>query len=124
MENHTVLPIPPPVTIAGLRQHFRVTYQLGDEQVELMVRSSRKSLDKILDEAEKALQSGDICARLGGVGHSLKGLLLNMGEPRWADLARDLEKSAKAGKMRDYAAIIDILTEGMAAVITYGDKAE
>lgn len=116
------LPHPAPVTIAGLKKHFQTTYQLDENQVELMVNSSRKSLDKILAEARVALHSDHIPVAMVNVGHSLKGLLLNMGQPEWAEVARDLEKSARAGEMRDYAALIALLTEGMATVLAYDEK--
>jgi len=116
------LPHPAPVTIAGLKNHFHTTYQLGENQVELMVNSSRKSLDKILTEARTALHSDNIPVEMVSVGHSLKGLLLNMGEPEWAEVARELEKSARAGEVRDYAALVALLTEGLATVLAYDEK--
>ncbi|SHO42947.1 Hpt domain-containing protein [Desulfopila aestuarii] len=122
MTETTPFPHPAPVTIAGLRNHFHSTYQLGEKQVELMVNSSRKSLDKILAEARTALQSDNVPAEMVNIGHSLKGLLLNMGEPEWAEIARDLEKSARAGEVRDYSALVALLTEGMATVLAYDEK--
>jgi len=122
MTETTPIPEPAPVTIAGLRNHFRTTYQLGEPQVELMVNSTRKSLSSILVEARSALQSDAVPARMVNVGHNLKGLLLNMGEPAWAEVARDLEKSARAGEMRDYAALVDLLTKGMATVLVYNES--
>jgi len=122
MTETTPLPHPAPVTIAGLKKHFHTTYQLGENQVELMVNSSRKSLDKILTEARTALHSDNIPVEMVNVGHSLKGLLLNMGEPEWAEVARELEKSARAGEVRDYAALVALLTEGLATVLAYDEK--
>lgn len=122
MTLQTPLHVPPPVDIVELKHHFKTTYQLGESQVELMIQSSRKSINKILAEAELALQAEDACIQLANVGHSLKGLLLNMGEVRWADVARDMEASARAGEKRDYAAVITMLSNGMAAVIAYSDE--
>lgn len=110
---------PPPLTIDGLRRHFRETYQLGDVQIELMVNSSRMSLEKILSEAQQAFNAADTCEKLVPVGHNLKGLLLNMGANQWADVARDLEKSAREGQMRDYAAIVATLSQGLTEVLSY-----
>lgn len=115
-------PVPPPVTIAALKQHFKTTYQLREDQVELMLQSSRKSMDTVLAAAEDALRAEDVCGRLGDIGHSLKGLLLNMGQSQWAEVARDLEVSARAGEARDYPAVITVLNTAMAAVMTYGKK--
>ena len=122
MTETTPLPLPEPVTIAGLKKHFQTTYQLAESQVELMINSSRKSLDKILDDAKKALNSDNVPCEMVNIGHSLKGLLLNMGEVEWAEVARDLEKSARAGEARDYAALVAKLTEGMATVLAYNPK--
>lgn len=123
MTERKPFPQPAPVTIAGLKNHFQTTYQLGENQVELMVNSSRKSLDKILAEARAALHSDNIPVEMVNVGHSLKGLLLNMGEPEWAEVARDLEKSARAGEQRDYEALVAFLADGMATVLAYdGEK--
>lgn len=116
------LPFPPPVTICGLKMHFENTYQLGTEQVELMIDSSRKSLEKILGDARVVLQSEHACKELVNIGHSLKGLMLNMGEPEWAEVARDLERSARLGERRDYAALIAGLTEGVRTVLMYKRK--
>ena len=77
-------------------------------------------MEKILSDAERALQAEDPRVQLGNIGHSLKGLLLNMGEQQWAEVARDLEISAKTGEERDYSAFVTILNKGMAAVMTYG----
>ena len=111
------------MSIARLRNHFRTTYNLREEQIELMIQSSRKSMEKILSDAEAALQAEDPLVRLRNVGHSLKGLLLNMGEQQWAEMARELELSAKTGEQRDYLAFITVLSQGMAAVMAYGDEA-
>lgn len=118
----TKLSPPPPVTIGGLREYFQITYQLGEEQVELMLDSSRKSLERILGEATVAFGSDNVPHQMVNICHSLKGLLLNMGAPEWAGVARDLEKSARAGENRDYAAVITQLSEGLAAVLAYGEK--
>lgn len=118
----TSLPLPPPVSIAVLKKHFKTTYQLGDSQVELMLQSSRKSLDKILTEAEVALQAEDVCSHLVSIGHSLKGLLLNMGESEWAAFAREFERAAREDESRDYATVIAQLNVGMAAVIAYSEE--
>lgn len=120
MSDHNPASYPPPLTIGGLRRHFRETYQLGETQIELMVNSSRMSLEKILSEAEVALEAADSCRELVQVGHNLKGLLLNMGAPQWADVARDLEKSARAGEERDYAVIVARLGQGLAEVLSSG----
>ena len=109
--------VPPPVTLARLRNHFSVTYQLDPQQVELMVSSSRRSLEKIFHEACIALQMDDQAGKMVAVCHSLKGLLLNMGEPGWANMARELEAAARKGESLDYPALFHRFHEGMAEVL-------
>lgn len=110
---------PPPVTISVLREHFRTTYKLDEAQVELMITSSKQSLDVTLSAAREALQHEKSCGDLARVSHNLKGLLMNMGEDGWAQLARNMEKAAKAGEEIDYAGIIDRLYAGVAEITEY-----
>lgn len=114
---------PPPVTLAGLRSHFLTTYGLKEDQVELMVNSSRRSLEKIFNEAREAMGKDDVAATMVGVCHSLKGLLLNMGEPDWADMARMLEKAARDGKPVDFKMAMEQFHVGMTEVLAGGDSA-
>lgn len=109
--------LPPPVTLAGLRNHFSTTYQLESQQVELMVSSSRRSLEKIFSEAGFALDASDSTGKMVAVCHSLKGLLLNMGAPDWANVAKELEKAAREGKSLDYRAVLNQFREGMAEIL-------
>lgn len=110
---------PAPVVISRLTRYFEKTYQLGTGQAEQMVDSSRRSLEKILAHTGVALQSDDAGGEMVKIGHSLKGVLLIMGEGEWADVARDLERSARQGECRNYARILAGLAEGMAAVLGY-----
>jgi HPt (histidine-containing phosphotransfer) domain-containing protein len=109
----------PPVNISTLRNHFRTTYQLKEDQVELMVQSSQKSLEVTLAAALDALQADDVCEQLVKTLHNLKGVLLNMGEQRWAELARDVEISARNNEDNDYAVAINVLVDGVAEVTGY-----
>lgn len=104
---------------ARLRYHFRTVYKLNDDQVELMVRSSAKSLRIALAAAEKALKETDIRAPLVEAGHSLKGLFLNMGEGEWAEVARTLERVAKTGKEQDCISLVGAIRQGVVKVVEY-----
>lgn len=108
-----------PVSVDRLRRHFSQTYQLNDEQVEFMVRSAARSLQTTFDTVDQALAGGDPCTVLIPVAHSLKGLLLNMGEAGWADIARRIESAAKAKEVHDYALPLQAIREAMSAIIGY-----
>lgn len=110
---------PMPIDLAILRDHFRSVYKLNEDQVELMIQSSVKSLCAAFSAAEEALKQGDIYTPLGQVGHSLKGLFLNMGENEWAEMARSLEQSAKARQECDFTGLIRKIRRGVARVTEY-----
>jgi hypothetical protein len=113
------LEIPPPVDLPCLRTHFRTAYKLDDTQVELMVQSSAKSLNIALAAAAEAMKGDDIHELMCQVGHSLKGLLLNMGQPEWAGVAKRIEGSAKEERECDYSALLETIRLGLAEVIDY-----
>jgi hypothetical protein len=102
-----------PVTIGNLRNHFKTTYKLNEEQIDLMVVSSARSLKTAFSAAEEILDSEDVCEKMIAVAHSLKGLLLNMGQMEWAGFAQEIEGAAKATENRDYHEMIRILRAGM-----------
>ena len=113
--------MPLPVTVAGLRNHFAITYHLDEEQIEIMLRSTARSLEQTLAAAETALSADDGHASMAKAGHALKGLFLNMGEEDWAAIARELERAATAGEDLDYALVVSRLAKGMRAVTGCGD---
>lgn len=123
--------MPQPLNLMKVRAHFRGEYQLSDEQAELMIQSSAKSIEKILGES-KLLR-----AALGGEGslpesqvsevakrffHSLKGLFLNMGETDWADYARTLEADCTSTDLVTFDQGLAELTLGVAELVTYVKK--
>lgn len=110
---------PPPVTIPVLREHFRTTYTLDEAQVELMIQSSQLSLEVTLSAAREALLKDETCQSLARAAHNLKGLLLNMGEESWAQVARQIEQAAISNEEFDYAGHIDMLYVAVAAVTGY-----
>ena len=97
---------------ANLRNHFETIYQLDPSQVEIMLESSAKSLQATLTDLSKAIEGDNGLKEVSRLGHSLKGLLLNMGEREWADLARRIEQSAALGKQMDYMGIIKGIRQG------------
>jgi len=71
-----------------------------------MLESSAKSMEKTLTELQKAVENNHGCGEISRLGHSLKGVLLNMGELEWAELAKILEKSAEAEEPENYRDIV------------------
>jgi hypothetical protein len=102
-----------PVTIENLREHFRTTYKLNEEQIDLMVVSSARSLQTAFLAADDIFGSEDVCEKMAAIAHSLKGLLLNMGQFEWAGFAREIERAAKASEKCDYKEMIRRLRVGM-----------
>ena len=113
-------PVPLPVCLERLREHFRQVYKFNEDQVESMLRSASQSLRKSFASAEQALASDDLCSALAPVAHCLNGLLLNLGEGDWAALARDIEQAATAGRAYEYAEAVGSMREGVSAVADYG----
>lgn len=104
---------PYPVEPANLRKHFETVYRLDRNQVDLMLESSAKSLRITLGKLNNAIDNNQGYSEISRLGHSLKGLLLNMGEPEWAELARFIEKAAGAEQQEDYRGIVGGICRGV-----------
>jgi hypothetical protein len=102
-----------PVTIESLREHFRTTYKLNEEQIDLMVVSSARSLQTAFLATDEIREGEDVCVKMAAIAHSLKGLLLNMGQHEWAAYAAEIEKIANAGQDHDYKTMIQNLRLGL-----------
>lgn len=119
-----------PVTLSKLRTHFKDVYLLKDDQVEIMLQSSSKSMIKVLKDSEEFIerltkqtstQDREFDERCRKFFHSLKGLLLNMGEAEWAAYAKGLETEYKSLNRTQLQKIITEIKNGMAEVISYDD---
>ena len=97
---------PSPIEPSNLREHFATTYRLDIHQVEIMLKSSAQSLEATLTDLQKALDDNLGYQEISRLGHNLKGVLLNMGELEWADLARRIEKAAGAEDQENYRDIV------------------
>lgn len=117
MERTSLNP-PPPVDLTSLRSHFKTAYKLRDDQVELMIESTQRSLCSSLEAARKLVGS-DQNEDFHHVGHTLKGLFLNMGLPEWAAWAKQLELASSEGEKRRCAEIVEIIQQGFKAVQEY-----
>ncbi len=109
--------LPPKVTADKLRIHFRTTYKLSDEQVEVMLTSSVKSLTSCFSALHVALDREGGFEEVFRSAHSLKGLLLNMGENLWAGLARELELAAAGEEERDYHRMVSEIRYGIEDIL-------
>lgn len=115
----TGMSIPKPLVLDTLRDHFRRTYLLNETQVETMLVSSSRSLEQAFAGAHDILEGTAPETRFALVFHSLKGLLLNMGEAEWAAYTKELEKKLTDGEQVDYAAAVETLEKGMAVILSY-----
>jgi HPt (histidine-containing phosphotransfer) domain-containing protein len=104
---------PSPIEPSNLRVHFATIYRLDTNQVEIMLKSSAKSLETTLTELQKAIDGNNGYREIARLGHSLKGVLLNMGELEWAELARRIEKSAGAEEQENYRDIVGGIRSGV-----------
>ncbi len=109
--------MPSKVSRDRVRSHFQEVYSLSREQVEIMLKSSAQSLTTFLSALEDAVDNGRSLPEIARLGHGLKGVLLNMGEEGWAEVARNLESSAAAGKSMDYGEIVAAIRLGVDAVL-------
>ena len=118
-EINTAAPVP--LVLDQLRDHFRRTYLLNETQVETMLASSSKSLRMALASATEIINEKETQARFTMIFHSLKGLLLNMGELEWAEFSKELENKLKKGEQIDYAATVEIMEKGWVQILSYGE---
>lgn len=108
---------PPKIRTEKLREHFSTTYRLKDDQIDMMLASTSKSLNASLRALYEALDEGGNLNEVSRLGHSVKGLLLNMGEPQWAEFARELENSAAKGESRDYRKLVECIHRGVEKIL-------
>ena len=104
---------PSPVEPSNLREHFATIYRLDANQVEIMLKSSAKSLEVTLADLQKAIDDNQGYREIERLGHSLKGVLLNMGELEWAEMARKIEKAAGAEEQENYRDIVCGIQSGV-----------
>ncbi len=107
-----------PIRVDSLRCHFKITYKLKDGQIDLLLASSARSLKNTLTAAGEAFNSPNSFEILAHQAHTMKGLLLNMGEPAWASRARTIELSAIEKKELDYRELLDEIIEGVQDVLS------
>jgi hypothetical protein len=110
-----------PVTIKRLREHFQATYNFNEEQIDLMVVSSAKSIQAAFLAIDETADQKGLCEKIAVIAHGLKGLLLNMGQTEWAGYVRDIEHTAKAGRNHECTEMVHRLRLGLqevAAIVT------
>ncbi len=109
--------LPPKVRTDILRDHFRSTYKLADDQIDIMLASSAKSLTSVFSALYAALDDNEGLDKIYRLAHSIKGLLLNMGETQWAELAREVELAASASEERDYRNMVKKIQYGVEDIL-------
>ena len=107
---------PFPVTIKRLREHFRTTYNFNEEQTDLMIVSSARSIQAAFLAIDEIVDKEDMCEKIAVITHGLKGLLLNMGQKEWAGYVKDIENAAKAGRHHEYTEMMQRLRLGLQEV--------
>lgn len=109
-----------PVRVESLKNYFKSAYMLSDAQIDCMVESSAESLQSTLALLHRATERrynfNEICVQ----SHRLKGVLLNMGENDWAEVARQMEKSASKKEHRKYFSIVERLHLAMVDILAFG----
>lgn len=108
---------PAKVNAETLKEHFRSNYNLVGDQIDLMLESSSQSLKKSLAGLYEALDQEDNLEDLAKLGHNVKGVLLNMGELEWAEIAKKIELAAAAGKKINYRSVVEHIHEGVKGVL-------
>ncbi len=111
---------PSPMEIANLRKHFATSYRFDDAQIEIMLESSLNSLKSTLGKLEEAVAESHEHTEISRLAHSLKGLLLNMGEHEWAELARHIEKSVKSAEQKELEVIVGEIRRGSQKLLSAG----
>lgn len=120
MKEHTSLEYPSPVTVAALRAHFADKYQLDGADIELMLQSSKDSLQAVFVGTDTIFSNPPLdFNELRRIGHSLRGLFLNLGEPRWAEVARKMEHGAKQEESLRYSEMFEAIREGVQEILEY-----
>lgn len=108
--------LPAKVNLETLRAHFKLTYNLTDDQIDVMLEASAKSLTTSFSTLYTALETNDL-EQVFRTAHSVKGLLLNLGEKEWAALARQLELAASKGEERGYKSLVTQIYEGVGDIL-------
>jgi len=114
--------IPSKVSRVRVRNHFQEAYSLSKDQIDILLKSSARSLETFLSALEDVVGNGGDFPQIARFGHGLKGVLLNMGEDGWADLARKIEDSAAEGQDRDYKKIVATIRLGVEEILNVSDR--
>lgn len=95
--------------VEEIKKYLSEQFHLPLKQVETMMPSFITALNSHMDTLEKAVGENDL-AQMGRAGHTIKGAFLNLGLLECADIALDIEESAKSGNSSvDYRSKLDVL---------------
>lgn len=92
-----------------MRQYIKRQFDLPDGQIESMIPLFLATLGEHLENLEQACTAGDL-KQLAGVGHTIKGALLNLGLREEAEIAQTIEQKGGAGEEDvDFQALVSTL---------------
>ncbi|MBM9603929.1 Hpt domain-containing protein [Desulfopila inferna] len=100
-----------------LRDHFKSTYRFTEDQIDALLESTAQSMNATLGSLYAALEKESSSEEISRLWHTMKGLLLNMGEQQWAEVARELENAAGRGEKRDYRKMVRIIHQGVEDIL-------
>lgn len=84
-----------------------------------MIGSASKSLKKNLTHLDSVAVGNVPVPGMDIIYHSLRGLFLNMGEPRWAAYTNEIERKLLVGEPVDHTKSAGILRRGVAEILAY-----
>lgn len=101
-----------------IKNYLSEHYHLSPEQAESMMPSFLSALRSHMNTLENAVREGNE-AQMCRAGHTIKGAFLNLGLGKCAQIALDIEESAKgANSSVDYTSKLEMLRCLLAPVLT------
>jgi HPt (histidine-containing phosphotransfer) domain-containing protein len=104
------------VNVNAAKEHLANTYKLTPDKIDHMLNGLKGPLIQEFTNADEALEQNNL-ADLSRAAHTIKGCLLNLGVADWAELAREIELSAKKEEQEDYAAMFKELRTGLGPLL-------
>ncbi len=105
--------------IETVKEHLSSFYQLPEEDIEEILKTSSSSIGENLQEARSALESGDM-ERLRVVSHTLKGQLANLGLAQLSEIAKEMEMAANGEDRNfDYLSRREQLEDSLEALVGF-----
>lgn len=81
-----------------------------------MVSNSTRSVQSTHDTYLSLIADHERTDELASFCHTMKGLLLNMGQPPWAEVAEQAEHAARSGALQRCHQLLDDIFDGLREV--------